>query len=170
MKMTACFSSDRRHRWWLTREWGKGPWCAVIGLNPSTADENQNDPTIRRCITFAQSWEHGGLLMLNLYAYRATDPRDLWAARKHGLDIIGDRNYYTDLLHCATVEFPQVSRIVAAWGNAGGERGINLGIMAKDAKIKLDCLMKSAKGVPLHPLYLPSGLFAEPWNYKAEPK
>lgn len=165
MKTAAEFSADRLHRWWLSREWGSEPWCAFIGLNPSTADETQDDPTIRRCINFSRSWEHGGLLMLNLYAYRATDPRELWAAEKRGVSIVGQQNYFCDLLE-RTRQF-SVTRIVAAWGAGGGERGKQFGIAARLVGINFDCLMKTKQGHPQHPLYLPSGLLPEPWNYGA---
>lgn len=153
LKMSARFSQDRRYRWTLTREWGTGTFCAFIGLNPSTADETKNDPTITRCISHARSWGHENFLMLNLYAFRATDPREMWAARKRGVDIIGQENYFDDL------------GCIAAWGIGGGDRGKNFGKFAIDAGVKLDCLMKTRDGHPQHPLYLPGGLMPEPWNY-----
>jgi hypothetical protein len=72
----AAFSEDRRHRYELWRIWDrKVRKMVVIGLNPSTADETKNDPTIRRCINFAQRERCGGLVMLNLFGFRATDPK-----------------------------------------------------------------------------------------------
>jgi hypothetical protein len=169
MKTAAEFSADRRYRWWLSREWDEGgTWCAFIGLNPSTADENADDPTIRRCINFARSWGHNGLLMLNLYAYRATDPREMWDAQNKGISISGVQNYFSDLILRPTTQFPQVSRLIAAWGTGGGERGKEFGIAARMVGVKLDCLMKTKHGHPQHPLYLPSGLLPEPWNYRSE--
>ncbi len=57
------------------RIWDESKLCDVLGLNPSTADETEDDPTIRRCINFAKTWGYGGLCMTNLFAYRATQPR-----------------------------------------------------------------------------------------------
>ncbi len=169
LKTDAAFSADRKYRWWLTRQWGRklGNLCAFIGLNPSTADETQDDPTIRRCITFAESWEHDGLLMLNLFAYRSTDPTELNRARESGIDIIGQENYAEDLIQRLGKQF-DVSRIIAAWGTGWwSQRGHALAYEARNSRhrMKFDCLMKTSKGDPKHPLYCPGGLLPEPWNY-----
>lgn len=74
---TAVLSPCRTYRYALERRWSDGPFVLFVGLNPSTADESVDDPTIRRCIRFARDWGYGGLLMGNLFAYRATDPREL---------------------------------------------------------------------------------------------
>ena len=74
-------SDDRRYRYELSRIWDAAlPPVLFVGMNPSTADEEQDDPTIRRCIRFARDWGYGGLLMGNLYALRATDPQELTRA------------------------------------------------------------------------------------------
>lgn len=73
----AIFSADRLYRYTLTRRWDGRPMMAWIGLNPSTADETEDDPTIRRCTGFAKAWGYGGMVMLNLFAYRATDPKEM---------------------------------------------------------------------------------------------
>jgi hypothetical protein len=74
----AVLSECGRYRYVLTRTWDHDlAACAFIGLNPSTADAHEDDPTIRRCIRFARDWGHGGLIMLNLFAWRSTDPRGL---------------------------------------------------------------------------------------------
>ena len=71
----AVFSPCRTYRYALSRVWAADkPYALFIGLNPSTADETLDDPTIRRCIDFAKRWGYGGLVMANLFAYRATDP------------------------------------------------------------------------------------------------
>src|SRR5579871_51416 len=163
MKTGAHFWPDRRYRYWLTREWGQGPWCALIGLNPSTADETKDDHTITKVMQYLRSWGHSGLLMLNLYAFRSTDPSVMFAAQKKGVDIVGlQGNTYDDLQEYIVVKFPQVSRVVAAWGKGGGERGKVFGKLG----LKMDCLMRNSDGSPAHPLYLPTGLLPEPWNYK----
>jgi hypothetical protein len=72
----AVFSEDRFYRYLLRRIWDSDkPMIAFIGLNPSTADEINNDPTITRCITRAHDSGYGGIYMLNLFAFRATDPK-----------------------------------------------------------------------------------------------
>ena len=70
---------DRKYRYALWRIWDENkPYVLFIGLNPSTADETKDDPTVRRCIGFTQSWKkYGGVYLANLFAYRATNPREL---------------------------------------------------------------------------------------------
>jgi len=80
--MSALFSTCRTYRYALYRQLDQANQTTVafIGLNPSTADETKDDPTIRRCVGFARSWGFGFLLMQNLFAFRATDPRVMKAA------------------------------------------------------------------------------------------
>ena len=81
MKTDTIFSECRRYRYALTRIWDEtGPYAMFICLNPSTADEIQDDPTVRRCINFAKSWGFAGVCMTNIFAYRATQPADMMAA------------------------------------------------------------------------------------------
>ena len=77
MNSTATLSLCRTYRYSLTREWGSGLAVLFIGLNPSTADETLDDRTIRRCIAFARDWGYARLHMANLFAFRATEPRDM---------------------------------------------------------------------------------------------
>ena len=77
----AIFSECKKYRYLLWRKWGKSPhskYVMFVGLNPSTADESIDDPTIRRCICFAKDWGYDGLFMANLFAYRATYPVDMF--------------------------------------------------------------------------------------------
>lgn len=79
---SASFSLDRVYRYHLWRRL-KREGCgsvAFIGLNPSTADEQKDDPTVRRCIGFARAWGYDRVEMLNLFAFRAKDPREMYAA------------------------------------------------------------------------------------------
>jgi len=158
---SALFSTDRRYRYWLLRTWESGqPRVAFVGLNPSTATETEDDPTIRRCIGFAQRWGFGGLLMLNLYGWRATQPARMWEHHKRGGDIIGgEKNYVVSLQHY--VEHFGVEQTIAAWGNdkLGRERAF------RSSGWKLDCLKKNTNGAPGHPLYLPYLAERQPWNY-----
>jgi hypothetical protein len=154
MVSTAYFSANRRFRYTLVREWDAAkPKVAFIGLNPSTADETEDDPTIRRCIAYAKAWGKGGLLMLNMYAYRATKPKDMWAAEKRGVDIIGGQeNWVESLKRYATYHACDLA--VAAWGRHGMKRGPHLSAQWPS----LTCLGFNDDGTPKHPLYLKADL------------
>ena len=85
----ARFSDCRLYRYQLWRIWDEGrPYLNVIGLNPSTADETRDDPTIRRCIDYAKRWNYGGLFMTNIFAFRATLP----AVMKKQVEPVGSDN------------------------------------------------------------------------------
>lgn len=87
----AILSEDRKYRYILSRTWDETkPTVLFIGLNPSTADENEDDPTIRRCIIFAKSWGYGGLIMANLFAFRTTNPQGLYSEKNP----VGSENDY----------------------------------------------------------------------------
>src|SRR5688572_12557148 len=89
----ARFSECGTYRYVLWRQWNEvNGDVAFVGLNPSTADDEKDDPTIRRCIGFAKRWGYGGVVMLNLFAYRATRPDAMWAARVADADIVGPQN------------------------------------------------------------------------------
>ena len=139
----ATFSDCRKYRYALSRTWdGKKKTVLFIGLNPSTADEKIDDPTIRRCINYAQNWGYGSLLMVNLFAYRATIPTEL----KNVKNPIGNDNdlHITELLKKADLA-------VATWGNEGS-------LLNRDKDVKkiipnLMCLKINKSGQPAHPLY-----------------
>src|SRR4051812_29172166 len=76
-------SPCRRYRYELWRKWDEGEVCCFIGLNPSTADETTDDATIRKCRKYAKRWGFAGMLMLNVFAFRATNPADMKAAQKN---------------------------------------------------------------------------------------
>ena len=146
---SANFSDCRKYRYLLTRTWNekKGSVFFVM-LNPSTADENYNDPTISRCMKFAESWGYGGILIGNLFAYRATKPKEMMAAK----DPIGDMN---DFFLKQYSKF-HTSLTVAAWGNYGS-------FMDRDKDIlkilkNPHCLIMTKSGQPGHPLYLKGDL------------
>lgn len=84
----ASFDESRTYRYSLIRRCAEGPICVWVLLNPSTADERKDDPTIRRCGGFSKSWGFGALEVVNLFAFRATDPRSLWLA----MDPVGPKN------------------------------------------------------------------------------
>jgi hypothetical protein len=148
--MTATFSEDRKFRYTLTRVWDAGlPKVAFIGLNPSTADEEQDDPTIRRCVGFARRWGYGGILMLNLYAFRATKPADMWKEQKRGVDVIGGERNWVDSLKRYAAEH-DCGIVIAAWGSHGRKRGPD--VFSRWSELK--CLAVNADRTPKHPLYL----------------
>jgi hypothetical protein len=157
----AYLSPDRRFRYWLLREWDAAlPKVAFIGLNPSTADETIDDPTIRRCMGFARTWGKGGLLMLNLYAFRATAPAEMWRAQKAGTDIIGGESGYCTALQGYAKE-QNCDLVIAAWGVHGFKRGPDVSSRWNS----LMCLARNSDGSPKHPLYLKTDL--QPVPYKA---
>ena len=140
------FSPCRTWRYALWRRWdwqGYANQVMFIGLNPSTADETEDDPTIRRCINFAKSWGYDGLLMMNAYAFRATDPRKMKAAA----DPIGPGND-----EALAYRAKQVGLVVVAWGAHGTpEREKRVcNVIAR----QIQCLGKTKTGRPKHPLYL----------------
>lgn len=150
----ASFSRCRHYRYSLWRRWAKDrPLVMMIGLNPSTADARQDDPTIRRCIGFARDWGYGGLIVTNLFAFRATYPADL----KSASNPIGPRNDAWIRRMAREVE-----TIVAAWGNDGAWLHRSASVRQLLAG-RLHCLRLNACGEPAHPLYLPAGLRPFAW-------
>lgn len=159
----ADFSPCRIWRYALWRLWdwnGYANQVMFIGLNPSTADETQNDPTVTRCIRFAKSWGYSGMFMMNAYALRATDPRDMKAGRqfpdgpKLTDDPIGPGND-----EALAYRKTHVGLIVAAWGNhCTPERERRI---CEVLNTPIYCLGKTKSGRPKHPLYLKSTLKPE---------
>ncbi|NYI70676.1 hypothetical protein GGQ54_001236 [Naumannella cuiyingiana] len=143
----AVLSECGRYRYRLTRVWDVDrPDATFILLNPSTADAKEDDPTIRRCMRFARTWGLGGLVVVNLYAYRATKPADLWRAD----DPVGPENddHLRDVLGVAV---RAGSPVVAAWG-AHGRPGRVSEVVAFAGR--LDALGLTKSGQPRHPLYV----------------
>ncbi len=148
MKKDAILSEDRKYRYVLSRIWDETkPTVMIIGLNPSTADETEDDPTIRRCINFATSWGYGGVYMLNLFAFRATEPHVM----KESENPIGnDNNKYLE-------EYSnKCEKVVCAWGNDGDYKNRSKEILSKLKNVYYLKLNKS--GEPAHPLYLSDSL------------
>lgn len=146
---TAVFSPCRTWRYQLFRQWSWWlPLATFICLNCSTADETQDDPTVRRCIRYAYDWGYGGLIMTNLFAFRATDPRVMKATP----DPVGPKNDW--YLKSGAI---QSEIVVAAWGNHGGYRGRSQEVVEflRQMEVNLMCLGITKTGEPKHPLYLP---------------
>lgn len=140
--------------------WG-GRYVTFIGLNPSRADELDDDATIRRCIVFAKDWGLDGLLMVNLFALRSTDPKGLLAP---GIDPIGPRNDQA-ILACAR----RSQLVIAAWGAPGGYLDRDQAVLALLGKyrIPVHCLGVTAAGRPRHPLRLPANTTPVPFAKSA---
>ncbi|MCE5309679.1 MAG: DUF1643 domain-containing protein [Acidobacteriales bacterium] len=153
----ATFSPCRKYRYTLWRQWGAAPCCMFLMLNPSTADEIANDPTVERCERRARDWGYGGLMVCNIFAYRATDPRDMKAAD----DPIGPENDVA-ILDSAK----RAGIVVCAWGNHGAHRNRDVDVrqMLRLERIKLHYLKLAKTGQPCHPLYLPYTLSPIPWE------
>jgi hypothetical protein len=140
----AIFSDDMRYRYVLERVWDERfGRCVFIGLNPSTADENKNDPTVARCIAYAKAWGYGAFVMLNAFAFRSTDPAGLLSVD----DPVGAEN---DAWIAS--EVARASIVVAAWG-VHASIGNRHGKLVKDFPA-LACLGTTKAGFPKHPLYL----------------
>lgn len=137
-----------RYTWWPSDfcDPSPGRYVQFIGLNPSTADENEADPTVRRCIRFARDWGYAGLCMTNLFAYRATDPKVM----KQAADPVGiDNDYWLEGIAY------HAGRVIAGWGNHGVHRGRSVAVRALLAdKCILHALKVTKLGMPQHPLYL----------------
>lgn len=145
-KGTAITSSTDEYRYLLTRTWDPAlsPICFVM-LNPSTADAERNDPTIRRCIGFAASWGFGTLIVVNLYAYKTARPGELLLVE----DPCGPEN---DAYIAYGIRSAQ--RTVFAWGchSASSARSYCVTPMVTSPY----CLGKTRDGDPKHPLYVPA--------------
>jgi hypothetical protein len=157
----AYISPCERYRYSLTRDWGQTTYAcnrvAFIGLNPSTADAAEDDPTIRRCIRYAQDWGYSGLLMVNLYAYRATDPRDLAEAP----DPVGNPHNDRAIQNLA----PTCDLFIAAWGatDAPWRNERAAAVCRLLDGYFLHSLGVTREGHPRHPLYLRADAKPELW-------
>jgi hypothetical protein len=155
----AAISDCQRYRYRLWRRWrgeaqskGDVNW---IMLNPSTADADVDDPTIRRCEGFARLWGYGGIVVTNLFAYRATDPQELRNVSAPIGPLADDA-----LLHVAN----NAALIVCAWGAHGALRYRAESVLTLLAGHTLHCLHRTKDGHPSHPLYLRGDLTPIPFG------
>ena len=123
-----------------------------VMLNPSTADATNDDPTIRRCVGFSTAWGFAEMVVVNLYAYRATDPKALWSIP----DPVGPDNddYIREYAMCSDMT-------LCAWGKAGPDRDRALHVRGLIPNAHYLRMNKS--GHPGHPLYLPKELTPKEW-------
>lgn len=165
MNRETIFSPDRAYRYtlWRTFETGLLPapvisggnvakegYVQFIGLNPSTADETQDDPTIRRCIDFSKRWGYGAFCMTNIFGFRATDPKDMFAHQESSEARIENAKHVERIAESAGL-------IICAWGKHGehlkrGEKFIEH--LSHIRGFTLHHLGLNGDGSPKHPLYL----------------
>ncbi len=147
------FSDDRKYRYALWRTWAEGKGVvAFVGLNPSTADEVDNDPTIRRCINYAKAWGYSGIVMLNLFAFRTKSPKEMKDA---AFPVGPDNDYWLE--HYYDI----ADLVVCAWGNDGRHFKRDQMILKTfyEAGIwEVNVLRITGSGQPGHPLFLPKNL------------
>lgn len=150
---TATYDTSERYRYRLSHVWGNPPRrrACWIMLNPSTATELATDPTVERTLRFARSWGYGANEVVNLFAYRATDPMALSLQE----DPVGTGN---DLAILSAAQAADVT--IAAWGVHGrlGDRSETVLRMLADARVEFHYLRLTKDGHPSHPLYLPGHL------------
>ena len=148
MKTDAIISEDKKYRYVLSRIWDESkPIVMIMGLNPSTADAMNDDPTITKCINFAKSWGYGGVYMLNLFAFRTSNPQTMLDADEP-IGMENDKYLVEYSLKC--------DKVVCAWGNDGSYKNRSSEIKSKLGNLYYLALNKS--GEPSHPLYLKSEL------------
>ncbi|OFZ94485.1 MAG: hypothetical protein A2Z64_10195 [Betaproteobacteria bacterium RIFCSPLOWO2_02_67_12] len=153
----ASYSSCLRWRYLLWRRWDEAkPVANFLMLNPSTADERKLDPTCSRARDFAGRWGYGALVVTNVFAWRATDP----AAMKAAKDPVGPEN---DAAIARAAR--EAAIVVCAWGNHGAhlERSARVVSLLKHAGLRLHALRLNGSGEPAHPLYLKAGLQPLRW-------
>jgi len=152
MHRDAFISECGLFRYWLERRWGNGPLLVFVMLNPSTADALADDATIRKCIRFAVILGFDGILVVNLFAFRATKPADL---RRAGYPV-GDLNDTTIRTQVAgAVLFG--AKVICAWGaNARNhQRADQVLVLLRECGATPMALRRLADGTPEHPLYIP---------------
>ena len=142
------FSPCRTWRYTWTHVWDSDlPLFMVVGLNPSTADESQPDPTVTRCINRARRGLYGGLIMCNAFAIRGTDPKIL---KETALDPVGpDNDFWLRRMAEAA------ATILVAWGNHGLLFDRQADVLKVLHDRRLYCFGTTKQGAPKHPLYLP---------------
>ncbi len=146
MKTGAVFDRSRKYRYNLWREWDDArPRVAFVMLNPSRADASINDQTIATCIGFAKALGYGGMEVVNLFAYRSTDPANLKLAR----DPVGKENDTYILKACSRADVT-----IAAWGNHGSLRQRSMEVEQLLENRALLCFGITKLGHPRHPLYM----------------
>ncbi len=163
MTREADISECGRFRYTLLRRWAAGPSAVTwIMLNPSTADAEKDDPTIRRCMKFTERFGYKEMVVVNLFALRATDPRELLVAE----DPVGPENGAYVRKAC-----DQAGLIVAAWGGVKyphSDAVATISEVITGAGYELKCLGTTKEGQPRHPLRLRADTPLVPWHSRSE--
>jgi len=154
----AYFSPDRKHRFMLWRKLGKGPGIMFIGLNPSTANEVNDDPTVRRCMGYARDWGYGDFWMCNLYSLCSSDPKKLYK---------GEHPQSPYNITSLGVVREKVDLAIVAWGNHGATVQMDQHWPRSLVKLlsPVHCFGVTKQGEPKHPLYLPKDAEIVPFRY-----
>lgn len=161
---TAVFSSCETYRYTLTREIGGIAPLVSIGLNPSTATAEIDDPTIRKDVGFAKRWGLGRVVKLNAFAFRATDPQDMKRAATRGVDIVGPENDFWIAALLCEARLAH-GRVVVSWGNhITHERQRRIAQLIADCNVEAMCLGVNKNGTPMHELYIPYEREPRPWS------
>ena len=173
----AVISPCGQYRYWLHRAWNFGVgWTVFIMLNPSKADASINDPSIRRCIDFAKRFGSRGLIVVNLFAARATNPEALGRFN----DPEGPENHAYVLKACEfaaepapdfeTDEIIQPGKLVCAWGAHWMREGQDQTVMGwiEASGAEPLCLGVTKSGAPKHPLYLPRSTPLQPFQLRRQ--
>jgi len=152
----ALYSDCGAYRYLLERRWAEGGVLLYILLNPSTATELRNDPTVERCERRARALGHGGFAVANLFAFRATRPADLM----HAAEPVGAGNDAV-LLDAART----AGQVLCGWGVHGAHlgRGAAVAAVLRGAGVPLCHLGLTKAGHPRHPLYAPYAIRPMPW-------
>ncbi len=159
MDSGARMSIDGMYRWLLWRRWDATlPTMTLVMLNPSTADHRTDDPTIRRCLSFARREGCGELVVVNLFAYRTPDPKDLVNAMQAGVDPWGERQ--ADTMYWAFSNAHPPHLLVAAWG---AHKVAEVAMHKVPERLPWLCLGTTKDGHPRHPLYVKGDQPLIPW-------
>jgi len=147
LERTAVLSPCGDYRYHLTRRWAPGPLEVFCMLNPSTADADLDDPTIRRCMGFAELRGASGIEIVNLFALRTSSSKELRGAKN---PIGPDNNMWLRKI-CRS------KTVICAWGLGGAMFNRNFHVMPifTECNARLTCLRRTTSGHPSHPLYLP---------------
>jgi hypothetical protein len=158
----AVMSPCKKYRYELTRGWDSAkPVDCWIMLNPSTADAFADDSTIRRCINFSLAWGAGGIIVVNLFALRSTDPRALHADPAGAVGPWNDRVLLAD---GSDYVRNNVGHYIAAWGVHGSLAGRDRAVTKLLAGRRVECLGLTKSGKPRHPLYVPGAAKLVPFE------
>lgn len=152
----AIFDKPKNRRFILWRTWSiEGPYLLFIGINPSTAGESENDPTINRLIKIAKEWNYAGFFMINLFS---------WVSPKRNYSGAGEKIVEIENIY---IEWAEVmsDTVIFMWGNDGNKYPEIVERMMNRFPIG-HCFGQNKNGQPTHPLYLPEPLHLKPFNRK----